>query len=72
MKKLIFSLLFLFFTILLFTHCNNATEQTGNKTSIDSVDVTKNWKLGVQMWTFHYFDFMTALNKVDSAGIKFI
>ncbi|HXB43355.1 MAG TPA: sugar phosphate isomerase/epimerase [Puia sp.] len=72
MKKLIFSLLVFFFTISLFTHCNNATEQTGNKASIDSVDVTKSWKLGVQMWTFHYFDFTTALNKVDSAGIKFI
>src|ERR1700693_2693541 len=72
MKKLLFFLLVFFFTVSLFTHCNNATQQTGNKALMYSVDVTKSWKLGVQMWTFHYFDFTTALNKVDSAGIKFI
>jgi sugar phosphate isomerase/epimerase len=73
MKKLISSSLFFFFTILVFTHCNNATEQKTDTTATkDSVDITKSWKLGVQMWTFHYFDFVTALNKVDSAGIKSI
>jgi sugar phosphate isomerase/epimerase len=72
MKKLILSLLLSSFTVFLFTHCNNATQQTDNTTAKDSVDVTESWKLGVQMWTFHYFDFVTALNKVDSAGIKFI
>src|ERR1700748_3708290 len=33
---------------------------------------TKNWKLGVQLWTFMKFDFVTAINKVDSCGIKYI
>lgn len=36
--------------------------------------VTKepDWKLGVQLWTFHKFDFVTALAKADSAGIQYI
>jgi sugar phosphate isomerase/epimerase len=32
----------------------------------------KNWKLGVQLWTFMKFDFVTAIDKVDSAGIKYV
>lgn len=38
----------------------------------DSMDIASGWKLGVQMWTFHTFPFVTALEKADSAGIKFI
>ncbi len=73
MKKLISSSLFLCLTIFLFTRCNNATQPaTDNAASKDYVDVTKSWKLGVQMWTFHYFPFVTALEKADSAGIKFL
>jgi sugar phosphate isomerase/epimerase len=60
MKKLLSSIFFLFFTVFLFTSAK------------DSGDVTKDWKLGVQMWTFHYFPFVTALDKVDSSGIKYI
>ncbi|HEV2479608.1 MAG TPA: hypothetical protein VGS79_08080, partial [Puia sp.] len=33
---------------------------------------TKNWKLGVQLWTFMKFDFVTAIDKVDSSGIKYV
>jgi len=73
MKKLIFSLFFFFFASLIFTNCNNTTEpKTDGASAKDSADVTKSWKLGVQMWTFHYFSFDTALAKVDSAGIKYI
>jgi sugar phosphate isomerase/epimerase len=38
----------------------------------DPTDVTGHWKLGVQMWTFRMFTFAEALDKVDSAGIKYI
>jgi sugar phosphate isomerase/epimerase len=31
---------------------------------------TKEWKLGVQLWTFSKYDFVTAISKVDSAGVK--
>jgi sugar phosphate isomerase/epimerase len=30
------------------------------------------WKIGIQMWTFRKFSFADALNKVDSAGVKYI
>ncbi|HXB43356.1 MAG TPA: sugar phosphate isomerase/epimerase family protein [Puia sp.] len=60
MKKMISSFFFLLFTIFPFISAKNA----GN--------AIKDWKLGVQMWTFHYFPFVTALDKVDSSGIKFI
>lgn len=73
MKKSAAIFLFLFFAILFFTRCNNATQKEPDATPAkDSADVTKNWKLGVQMWTFHYFSFDTALAKADSAGIKYI
>ncbi|MEO8763334.1 MAG: sugar phosphate isomerase/epimerase [Ginsengibacter sp.] len=42
------------------------------KTSSDTNDVTANWKIGVQMWTFRKFTFAEALDKVDSAGVKHI
>jgi sugar phosphate isomerase/epimerase len=38
----------------------------------DSTGTPADWKLGVQLWTFMKFDFVTALDKVDSAGIKYI
>jgi sugar phosphate isomerase/epimerase len=34
--------------------------------------VTDEWKLGVQQWTFHFFDFATGVAKADSAGIKYM
>jgi sugar phosphate isomerase/epimerase len=55
--------------------CNDQPKQQGEdmkKDSTDTIDVTKDWKIGVQMWTFHYFPFTTGLEKADSAGIKFI
>jgi len=73
MKKLISSSLFFFFAILFFTHCNDAPQKQADATAQkDSVDITKSWKLGVQMWTFNYFSFVNGLNMADSAGIKFI
>ena len=40
---------------------------------INSVDAQeKNWKLGVQMWTFHISSFERAVQRTDSAGLKFI
>jgi len=32
----------------------------------------KNWKLSVQMWTFHKYDFQTGLRKADSCELTFI
>ena len=65
--------------ILALTRCNSNnskssadTDSTSAMTSADTSNVTANWKLGVQMWTFRKFTFAQALDKVDSAGIKYI
>jgi sugar phosphate isomerase/epimerase len=58
MKKCIQAILVLVFSMTGFA-------QTG-KTSV------KDWRIGVQMWTFRKFSFADALDKVDSAGIKYI
>ena len=50
---------------------DTTSDSTTTKTS-DSADVTAGWKLGVQMWTFRMFSFAEALDKVDSAGVKYI
>lgn len=36
------------------------------------VNPAKDWKLGTAMYTFHQFSFPAALEKVDSAGVKYI
>ena len=71
-------------TVLLFTlascNSNNSTSNTDDSTAAgaQSNDTTANsgstanFKLGVQMYTFRMFSFADALNKVDSAGIKYI
>ena len=33
---------------------------------------SKDWKLGIQMWTFHISSFTEALNRVDSCGLEYI
>lgn len=64
--------------IIALAKCNSTTsktdstaDSTNTKTS-DTSDVTANWKMGVQMWTFRMFTFAEALDKVDSAGVKHI
>lgn len=64
--------------ITLLAQCNNqsSNKTTNNDTTATSetnaANVTANWKIGVQMWTFKEFSFADALNKVDSAGVKYI
>ncbi|HTJ13538.1 MAG TPA: sugar phosphate isomerase/epimerase family protein [Dinghuibacter sp.] len=75
MKKLTYSLL----TIVLLTACNSQSGNSGAsdttaavKSDTTSWDVSQHWKIGVQLWTFMKFDFVTAINKVDSAGVKYV
>ncbi len=75
MKKIAFACLG-FICIIALTHCNNPDTKTSTtadttvtQTATNS-DVTSNWKIGVQMWTFRMFTFAEALDKVDSAGVK--
>jgi sugar phosphate isomerase/epimerase len=75
MKKIAFTFLNCICIIAL-TQCNTTTSKTATnadstttQTSVTN-DVTANWKIGVQMWTFRMFSFAEALDKVDSAGVK--
>ena len=65
--------------VIALTRCNSSNSKSGAETdstttmsSADTSNVTANWKLGVQMWTFRMFTFAEALDKVDSCGIKYI
>lgn len=77
MKKFI-SYPLLISTLFFLTRCNNQQQQQAEEPKKDSTaeapkpDVTKNWKLGIQMWTFNHFTFVEAIKKVDSAGVKYI
>jgi sugar phosphate isomerase/epimerase len=33
---------------------------------------TKDWKLGIQMWTFHISTFTDAVKRIDSCGLKYV
>lgn len=61
---------------LFFAACNNnkpAEEGSADSAVVTStVDPLKDWKFGVALWTFHDVDFASALDKVDSVGLKFI
>lgn len=57
-----------------FAACNskkNITDSTTD-TAATAEEVTKDWKFGVALWTFHTFNFPDALDKVDSAGLTYI
>jgi sugar phosphate isomerase/epimerase len=72
-----FSVAFYLSIVLSTSSCNSPSGQEAAKdstaaASADSSSVTKNWKIGVQLWTFHYVPFVQAIAKADSAGIKFL
>ncbi len=73
--KQIFSLgLGLMLSVALITSCGDPAP-SGEASGIDSsqtLTAGEDWKLGVQFWTFKNFPFVTALEKADSAGVKFI
>ncbi|MFI5154450.1 MAG: sugar phosphate isomerase/epimerase family protein [Chitinophagales bacterium] len=79
MKKLIFCSLLSLCSLFFFTQCNSQPKQGDEEQSkkdsqaretTKATDNTKNWKIGVQMWTFRVFSLEEALSKADSAGIK--
>src|SRR5487761_2041911 len=77
MKKIAFISLS-FICIVALTQCNSSSTKTAANAdstaaqASDTSNVTANWKIGVQMWTFRMFTFAEALDKVDSAGVKYI
>jgi len=62
--------------------CNNSSNESASTTDTTAAktdsttavntSVTDQWKIGVQLWTFRLFTVTEALNKADSAGVKFI
>ncbi|MBO9633907.1 MAG: sugar phosphate isomerase/epimerase [Chitinophagaceae bacterium] len=58
--------------MMLLIHCGDQPAKKTETTVSTTDSVTSQWKLGVQFWTFHLFPFTTAVEKADSAGIKFI
>ena len=60
--------------LVIFVACNNPSSQKEATAPAvaDSTNVTANWKLGVQLWTFRMFSQEFALAKADSAGIKYV
>jgi len=65
------TLLTLFFSACNNNQASNATN-TADSLSASSVDPAKDWKFGIALWTFHTVDFSQSLDKVDSAGLKYI
>jgi sugar phosphate isomerase/epimerase len=58
----------------LFFACSNqpAEKTAGTASTGDSTAAAPDWKLGAQMWTFRMFSQAEALEKADSAGIRYI
>jgi len=55
--------------------CNNNANTSNNSTDTSKaafVDTSNGWKFGVALWTFHTVNFPESLDKVDSAGLKYI
>jgi len=74
MKKNLHACLPLLMAFFALTGCGSSPGND-NTTKKDSatVNVTKDWKIGVQMWTFHEAGpFVMGLDKADSAGLKYI
>jgi sugar phosphate isomerase/epimerase len=79
MKKLTFGCLLSLFAAVALTGCggNGSGEVKGDTTASKSdsgaASVTKDWKIGVQLWTFHEAGpFVTSIAKTDSAGVKYV
>lgn len=51
---------------------DNKTEEEKSSTETTTPANVSDWKLGAALWTFHTVNFPESLDKVDSAGIKYI
>jgi len=58
---------------LFMTSCDDETKTTNeSNTTISTIEPAKDWKFGAALWTFHTMNFPESLDKVDSAGLKYI
>jgi len=60
--------------LLILDACNDNKTEDSNTSSPETTDNAnvKDWKFGVALWTFHTVNFPESLDKVDSAGVKYI
>ncbi|RYG05195.1 MAG: sugar phosphate isomerase/epimerase [Chitinophagaceae bacterium] len=79
MKRLFSGIFYAMVSMAVLSACGDAgSDKTAgaDSTAVSGVDSSlvsgSDWKLGVQLWTFKNFPFVTAIEKADSAGIKFI
>ena len=72
MKRLVAYCSFLLLGLFLITSCNNQPAEKTAEVKKDSTAVTDSWRIGVQLWTFHEFPFIVAIEKADSAKVKYI
>jgi sugar phosphate isomerase/epimerase len=79
MKRRFLSILLFSSIVLVFVKCNSQPKEAADEAkaadtavAAKAPDVTLNWKIGVQMWTFRMFTFEEGIKKVDSAGVKSI
>ncbi|MHA4846339.1 sugar phosphate isomerase/epimerase family protein [Flavitalea antarctica] len=77
-KKIFSKGILAFASVVLFSQCaDNSNESAADSDSTAAATTTtaapaEDWKIGVQFWTFKEFPFVTAVEKADSAGIRFI
>jgi sugar phosphate isomerase/epimerase len=62
------------FAIIVFFLLSFMSKRTADNTTSAGTETVnpKDWKFGVALWTFHTFTFAQSLDKVDSAGLKYI
>jgi sugar phosphate isomerase/epimerase len=77
MRQLTFGTLLCLSTLIGLTGCggsgSDTTKNDSTASPADSTSITKDWKIGVQLWTFHTAGpFVQSLAKADSAGIKYL
>jgi len=79
MKKLTFGCLLGLSAAIVLAGCGGngggeaKSDSTATKSDSSAAAVTKDWKIGVQLWTFHEAGpFVTSIAKTDSAGVKYV
>lgn len=60
------------FVMVTLAACKEKNDESNITTQSTGAVDPKDWKLGVALWTFHTVNFPESLDKVDSAGLKYI
>lgn len=54
------------------TNDASGASSAASRHASSSISAPNEWKIGVQLWTFHFVSFVKALEKADSAGVKYL